>query len=484
MFNNNSKSVQFSAQRRNNRHYLIPAAIFLGISSFAAMPLMANAACNTYYVSTSGNNSALGTIDAPWRTIATGAARLKACDTLFVRNGVYGEYNIWVGTSGTATQPIQILAYPGESPVVDGANVENPLNKPFFIIAGKYVTLSGFELRNSATSAGVDFWGAYGIIKNMNIHHTNGTGIFFRGDYGLVENNTVSFTSLCNADPASPYRIAKGGWGVGITITGAGSAPASDGVATRTIVRGNTVHSVYGEGLSTYEADGTLIENNVVYDNWATNTYISDSTNVIFRNNLVYNTPNNAVGTKSAVLTLADEKATKPRSANNVVINNMFLNGHICAFCWTLVPGSGLVGDLIANNTLVNGAFATPATTTDHIGNMVYNNIFYRNDGGSVNNASATYPGISFSNNLWSKQPPLSVTGKGDIIGTPNLAMTGNTGPGQLTKAYFSITSASPVVGNGIAIQDTTDYYLVTSSLKPNIGAYLSNPPIQYLAAQ
>ena len=325
-----------------------------GVFSWAGLPPSAQAACNNYYVSNTGNNANPGTIASPWKTLAKAASvTLNPCDTVYVRGGTYSEHSIWFTQSGTASQPIQILAYPGESPIVDGTGLTIPVGNAFIGVKGDYVVLSGFELRNG--KLGIQFQGAHGIVRNMNVHDIWGSGIYFQGDYGLVENNTVSLTSLENASPTSPFRT--GGWATGIS---AARGPV-DGITHHTILRGNTVYSVYGEGLSTFEADGTIIENNVVYDNWATNTYISDARNVIFRNNLVYATPNTVVGTQSSqpvLLTLADEQASVPRSLNNVVANNTFRDGNICVFCWTLAPNSNPA--LLKNNKLVNGKIAFP----------------------------------------------------------------------------------------------------------------------------
>ena len=466
------------------RENCLAVAMMLGVSLFfmVGLPSLAQAACNTYYVSKAGNNANPGTISSPWKTLGkASSATLNPCDTVYVRGGVYSEFSVWFTRSGTATQPISVLAYPGEFPVVDGTGLNIPAGYAFFGVKGAYFILSGFEVRNGMV--GVQFQGANGILSNMNIHNMQGTGIYFQGDYGLVENNTVSFTSLENASPTSSYRI-NGGWGTGISA----ARDVVNGITNQTILRGNTVYSVYGEGLSTFEADGTIIENNVVYDNWATNTYISDARNVIFRNNLVYATPNTAVGIRSSqpvLLTLADEQASKPRSANNIVINNMFLNGELCAFCWTLVSGSGLVGDLIANNTLVNGVVATPqSTSVTTQASRFENNIIYRNDGGPVAWTSTSYTGLLFSNNLWSATPPPAARGAGDIIANPQLAQTGDTvDQGQLTQSYFATLPNSPEIGKGLAVNGITSNFLVASEGTINIGAYTTAPPIRYLTS-
>ncbi len=53
-----------------------------------------------------------GTESRPWKTIGRATSALRAGDTAWVKSGVYREALI-LDRSGTATRPIQILAYPG-----------------------------------------------------------------------------------------------------------------------------------------------------------------------------------------------------------------------------------------------------------------------------------------------------------------------------------------------------------------------------------
>src|SRR6266487_1507660 len=82
---------------------LVPVLIFriFDLSVFAA---------SSYYVSPSGNDSNPGTINAPWKTLTYAGGQLAAGDTLYVRGGTYNE-KVNFRHSGTASQPIKILAY-------------------------------------------------------------------------------------------------------------------------------------------------------------------------------------------------------------------------------------------------------------------------------------------------------------------------------------------------------------------------------------
>jgi parallel beta-helix repeat protein len=476
MLYRNSKTINHIVKNNKNGHLPVATIVIAAVASLLGVPPVAQAACNTYYVSTTGQDTNSGDIAHPWLSIYYSANKLAPCDTLYVRGGTYSQAKIWVSKSGTATQPIKIMAYPNEFPILDlsGSSLVMGQYDAFITLGGQYIQLSGFELRNGIQ--GVNLYGPNNQVANMNVHHMSGNGITAMGDFSIVENNTVWLTGLAKYNALLTGTTLN--WGTGITA----ARDPINGITDHAILRGNTVHDHYGEGLSTYEANGTIIENNTVYNNWAQNTYISDSSNVIFRNNLVYNTPNNGLikgGTllPSGVL-LGDEVSSKPRSTNNIVVNNMFLNADIVAFQWTQVPGSGLVNALIANNTIING---TIKTGTINQGSTIQNNIFFTNKGIMLANIP-TRSGLKLSNNLWSANPPPNAMGTGDVLDNPKLALVGVVQPGQLTKCYFAVSSSSPAIGKGAAIYGITDDYLITSkSAVLNIGAYLANPPIQYL---
>ena len=90
------------------------------------------------YVATNGNDSNSGTISSPWRTVGTSISKLSAGDTLYVRGGTYYEAPT-ASRAGTATSPIVIRSYPGETGVLDSGY-------PQFRTAGN----SDWELVNAA----------------------------------------------------------------------------------------------------------------------------------------------------------------------------------------------------------------------------------------------------------------------------------------------------------------------------------------------
>ena len=90
-----------------------------GIALFAGVVM--TAAARDYVVAPNGDDGAAGTAAAPFRTLAKAAAVLEPGDVCLVRAGTYRE-TVAPERSGTAEKPITIKAWPGERPLVTGAD--------------------------------------------------------------------------------------------------------------------------------------------------------------------------------------------------------------------------------------------------------------------------------------------------------------------------------------------------------------------------
>ena len=76
----------------------------------------------TYYLAPGGSDEAAGTLDEPWATMLHAAERLEPGDALVARGGRYtGQGGTGWHASGEDGAPILFAAYPGETPVFDGA---------------------------------------------------------------------------------------------------------------------------------------------------------------------------------------------------------------------------------------------------------------------------------------------------------------------------------------------------------------------------
>jgi hypothetical protein len=93
---------------------ILPALGFL-------LAAAAGLGANDYVVAPHGADTNPGTADAPFRTLQKAAQVLKPGDSCYVRTGVYRE-TVTPARSGTAEAPIVFRAFPGEKPVVSGAD--------------------------------------------------------------------------------------------------------------------------------------------------------------------------------------------------------------------------------------------------------------------------------------------------------------------------------------------------------------------------
>lgn len=82
-------------------------------------PLFLHAA--VFYVSPSGNDGNPGTLSRPFQNLQAAVTHLSPGDTLRVREGTY-HGQVRMASSGASGSPLTLEAYPGETPLLDGAD--------------------------------------------------------------------------------------------------------------------------------------------------------------------------------------------------------------------------------------------------------------------------------------------------------------------------------------------------------------------------
>jgi parallel beta-helix repeat protein len=156
-----------------------------------------------FYLATNGSDSNSGSKSSPWKNLYTSIKKLGAGDTLYVREGTYtfGDENI-IDRHGTASNPITIKAYPGETPTFKGNTTQSIFM--WFRNAG-YINVSGLTIYGDPSAASnVSHGGAvfqytgdtYGIdITNNDIYGSSAWAatmhIFYVGA-GTVRDLTIS----------------------------------------------------------------------------------------------------------------------------------------------------------------------------------------------------------------------------------------------------------------------------------------------------
>jgi hypothetical protein len=416
-----------------------------------------------YFVSPDGSDSNPGTFYLPWKTIGKAAQMVRPGDTVYIRGGIYIEAPRFT-ISGTETKPIKILAYPGETAVVDGKYQLPVSYRGLVSVLGDWIFISGLEIRNSKYG-GLGLYGKHNTATSIFAHHCQKSGIYISGDYGTIKN--------CFAWRNSIQNEFGGGsnWSPGITA----GRDSADGVTEAAIMQNNIVWENWGEGISTFEANGTVIEDNISHDNYSTNIYISDSINVSCQRNFVYMNPDSYVygyGANGGIM-MGDEKYNPP-SVNITIINNIAYGNQGNFWWWQGVQGGGMNNVLVANNTFVNG-IGDPdrgrgnviISRGDHV-NVRFENNLVRQDGELPVIATRDHPGITYSHNLWSKLPYDYVISPSDIIDDPKLVGTGD----PYSADWYTLSAISPAIGKALSLPEViVDYFGNSRGSLPDMGA-------------
>jgi hypothetical protein len=404
---------------------------------------------STFYVSPDGSDTNPGTFLLPWKTIVKASQMVRPGDTAYLREGVYFEAPRFT-TSGTESYPIKIQAYPGENVIIDGKN-QLPLSyRGLVSVFGDWVEISGLEIRNSMYG-GLGLYGKHNTANNIFAHHSQKSGIHISGDYGVVEYSRVWRNSMQNEYGGSSSSSP------GLTA----ARDLIDGITEHAIMGKNVVWENWGEGISTFEAIGTIIEDNISHDNLI-NLYISDATHILCQRNFVYTNPDSPLFNDTNTGIMLGDETYDPPSANITIINNIAYGNQGNFWWWQGVEGGGMDNVLIANNTFVNG-IGDPdrgrgnviISRGDHQDVRFENNLVQQ-DGELPVIATSDLPGITYSHNLWSKPPYDYVLSPNDIIADPQLSETGD----PYSVEWFRPASSSPAIDHALAIPEVVDDYL------------------------
>ena len=252
----------------------------------------------------------------------------------------------------------KLIAYPGETPVIDGENTLAPNWGALVHLTGNDTEIHNIEIRNSAGMCLV-LSGENSLASHVDASHCAENGILIKGDYGVVEYSSVTDAAFSRQSGWSPCLSAAR------RPTGA-------------IIRNNHVKDCGGEGISTYEAFGTLIEDNLIENNWnSAHIYISDAQDVIVRGNTIRDNEGFQAG-----LMLGDEVYNPP--SKNILVENNYVEGTRRNFYWWQgVQGGGLDNVTIQNNTFVEASSAAGVQINlgDHVNSIFTNNTIIQTDG-------------------------------------------------------------------------------------------------------
>ncbi|MBS1209693.1 MAG: pectate lyase [Proteobacteria bacterium] len=210
-------------------------SVLLGLFLVWATP---RCLASVYYIAPAGNDAAAGTEAAPWQSIPRAQVVLQPGDRLLIRGGTYtitaGQNRcasmtdtvnaITLDKHGTAAQPIQYWAYPGEVPVFDFSTMQDNCRVKGFNVVADWIHLKGIEVtgvpqqpgnRLNHESWGIWVKGSNNVFEQLNLHHNMGPGFFLKdGSNNLILNSD----SHHNYDPYTSNGAGQSADGFGAHI--------------------------------------------------------------------------------------------------------------------------------------------------------------------------------------------------------------------------------------------------------------------------
>jgi parallel beta helix pectate lyase-like protein len=313
---------------------------------------------------------------SPSQSITNALANAKAGDVTCVHKGVYSE-KVMMRRSGVTVRNV-----PGEVPVVDGSRLAIGEHDGLWNIGGGVVnvTVQGFTIRNSSGRGLVNdgshnrvFDNTITNIRNSGLMTTNWSGAAIDN---LYFGNEISFTVRANDCHVvrDPCR-ATGGWESAIDHYSGGSKPAGHNVYA-----GNRVHDNGGEGATVMDYERFV--GNVMHDNFGAEIYLNGTQHATIEHNFLYETErqylpigrNESYRLLARGIGLADE--VRARSSSNILRSNIIVNTRDGIQFWHASSGSGLKGDTIEQNTIVNTwDYGIAIDAGSHSSTSVRNNI-------------------------------------------------------------------------------------------------------------
>jgi parallel beta-helix repeat protein len=289
------------------------AAAVAPIAAFAALafaPAAANADSTcTKFASTSGSDSASGSVDAPYRTAQQLADSLGAGDTGCLRGGTYVE-DLKVDHAGRSGAPLTITSYPGERAKIVG--------RVWVTRNGDFVTMSNLDM-NGTTARGTN-------RDNLPSPTVNGASDSFTGNDVTNDHHTICF--------------AVGG-------------PA--GPASKTVIDGNRIHNCgilpaanHDHGIYVVTSSDAEITNNLIYDNADRGVQLYPAAN---RTHIAGNVID---GNGQGILFSGDDGTA---SNDNVVEDNIISNSNVRSNVESYYPANNPIGhgNVVRNNCIGGG---------------------------------------------------------------------------------------------------------------------------------
>lgn len=235
-------------------------------------------------------------------SISAAVKKVKAGDTILIKQGVYKE-QVTIEVTGGQARPVIIKSYPGHKVVIDG---EKKREHCLLLHNSSYVTLEGLHLINAAAHESIGALHVSGnstflTLSGLTIKDSLGCGIGLSGKKNLfgesrieqiliedcvIENsffhgiivyhNSYQVTIQNNIIAYSGWYNEKG-WGDGILVCDWSKISKAKNPGY-IYVKNNEIHHSKWQGIQTWNAQHVLIRGNRFYENGSSGIQVEDGT--------------------------------------------------------------------------------------------------------------------------------------------------------------------------------------------------------------
>jgi len=407
-------------------------------------------ALHYYFVAPNGNDANPGTEAAPFLTIQRAQTAAEPGDIVYIRGGNYTMSTSQIaenGTlyasvtklskSGTASARIQYLAYPGETPIFNYANVK-PAGKRItaFLVTGSYITIKGIEvvgvqvtITTHTQSECFRNEGSNNIYEALKMHDGMAIGFYLtKGGNNLV----LNCDAYRNWDSVSET-------GKGENTDGFGAHPYKQGVGyTGNVFRGCRAWFNSDDGfdlINAYEA--VTIENCWAFYNGYSTSFASLA---------------NGNGIKAGGFGVTDASAVPPVVPRHIVRFCMAVGNKSAGFYANHHPG----GLTFENNTAYKNAVnynmlnrsADFSSDVPGWGHYLYNNLGYAATSSEVSNLNL---GASTASNNYFQLSGITVNAADFSSTTESLMSQGRHSDFTLpTNTFLRLATGSDLIDKGV----------------------------------
>ncbi len=235
---------------------------------------------NIFYIAPTGSDTTGdGSIGSPWQTLIEAEANVSAGDTVYARGGEYlGHEEVLWNETGTAANPITVMAFPGENPIFSNVGSDRHFvrfrDADWVIFDGLEVEgyRSSFHLRGSPyvddTAVTITDFAENVTIRNSYLHDMMSHGVYVSAGTKNIKlyNNLIE-----------PTLVGIQSW----------HNPAVDGLE---IYNNIIVGGKEGFALGNFDPVNVTVYNNTFYNQTTAGMrFWGDYTNeMVLKNNIVY----------------------------------------------------------------------------------------------------------------------------------------------------------------------------------------------------